>query len=299
MPFPGLSHDEMRTALNELDRAIFHHDQWHEDLNRTLICQLPPDQRDIGEDAHRNCRFGQWLYGTASKQIVQHAGFKEIESTHARMHCCAKELLGASSTRQSAPLDRYERFVNALKQLHLEIASTKHELEDSLYNLDPLSGATSRIGMLTKLREQQALVQRKVLSCSIAMMDFDRFKKINDTYGHVAGDRAIVAAAQFIMRHLRPYDILFRYGGEEFLICKANGDLKSSYDVLDRLRGGIAAMQIDGGGGQSFQMTASFGLTLLDPDVSVETTIERADKALYAAKAAGRNRVVVWDASMG
>ena len=298
MPFPGLTQDEMRSTLDELDRAIFHHEQWHEDLNRTLICRLSPDRRDVNEDAHHNCRFGQWLYGPACKHLAQHPGIKEIESVHERMHRSAKEMLDVSSAGQQVALDRYERFVNALRQLHLEILTTKRELEDTLYNLDPLSGAASRIGMLTKLREQQALVRRKVLTCSVAMMDIDHFKTINDIHGHVVGDRVIVATSQYILRHLRSYDTLFRYGGEEFLICEPNTDLKSSSDNLERLRAGIAAMRFDGARGQSFQITVSFGLTLLDPDVSVEQSIERADKALYAAKAAGRNRVLIWARSM-
>lgn len=298
MPFPGLTQDEMRSTLDELDRAIFHHEQWHEDLNRTLICRLSPDRRDVNEDAHHNCRFGQWLYGPACKHLAQHPGIKEIESVHERMHRSAKEMLDVSSAGQQVALDRYERFVNALRQLHLEILTTKRELEDTLYNLDPLSGAASRIGMLTKLREQQALVRRKVLTCSVAMMDIDHFKTINDIHGHVVGDRVIVATSQYILRHLRSYDTLFRYGGEEFLICEPNTDLKSSSDNLERLRAGIAAMRFDGACGQSFQITVSFGLTLLDPDVSVEQSIERADKALYAAKAAGRNRVLIWARSM-
>ena len=294
MPFPGLTQDEMRSTLDELDRAIFHHEQWHEDLNRTLICRLSPDRRDVNEDAHHNCRFGQWLYGPACKHLAQYPGLKEIESVHERMHRSAKEMLDVSSAGQQVALDRYERFVNALRQLHLEILTTKRELEDTLYNLDPLSGAASRIGMLTKLREQQALVRRKVLTCSVAMMDIDHFKTINDIHGHVVGDRVIVATSQYILRHLRSYDTLFRYGGEEFLICEPNTDLKSSSDNLERLRAGIAAMRFDGARGQSFQITVSFGLTLLDPDVSVEQSIERADKAVYAAKAAGRNRVLIW-----
>jgi len=299
MPIPGLPQNEMREALDELNQALSNHDRWHEELIRTIICRLPPDRRDVENDSHRNCRFGQWLYGSGSKHFAQYPALKEIENTHERMHRCASEVLGASSTGQSVSLDRYERFVNTLKQMRLEVMTTKRELEDALYNLDPLSGAASRIGMLTKLREQQVLVQRKIQSCSLGMMDFDHFKQVNDTYGHAAGDQVIVAVSQMIMRQLRPYDTLYRYGGEEFLLCESSTDLKSCYETLDRLRTEIAAMHFDDNHGHAFQITASFGLTLLDPDVSVEQSIERADKALYAAKMAGRNRVVVWDASMG
>ena len=298
MPFPGLSQDDMRKALGELDQALFHHDDWYEALNRTLICGLSADQRDVDEDAHRKCRFGQWLYGPNSVHVARHPSFIEIEDAHKRMHRCAKGLLAASAKRESIPLEDYERFVNVLKHLRLEVMTTKHELEDAIYNLDPLTGAASRIGMLTKLREQQELVKRKVHFCCLAMMDFDGFKQVNDTHGHAAGDRVIVTVTQHAMGQLRPYDMIFRYGGEEFVICLTNADLKLGYSIADRLRDDVAAMQFDSNGGPSFQVTVSFGVTLLDPDVPVEQSIDRADRALYAAKAVGRNRVVVWDPSM-
>jgi len=165
-------------------------------------------------------------------------------------------------------------------------------------NIDPLSGAANRVGMLTKLREQHELVRRKAMACAIAMMDFDHFKGINDTHGHSAGDQVIAKTSQMILRNMRPYDALYRYGGEEFLIALPNTELAAARDILERLRGAIADMSFIDERGQEFHVTASFGLTMLDPDVPVERSIERADSALYAAKAAGRNRIVVWEPAM-
>jgi diguanylate cyclase (GGDEF)-like protein len=134
------------------------------------------------------------------------------------------------------------------------------------------------------------------------MMDIDHFKNVNDTYGHAMGDRVLGTLLRQVKSELRPYDLLFRYGGEEFLICMPSTDLKNGSDAIDRLRQSLAAVifegRAEGGAAPSFHVTVSFGLALLAPDVSVETSIERADKALYAAKAAGRNRAGVWDASM-
>jgi diguanylate cyclase (GGDEF)-like protein len=185
-----------------------------------------------------------------------------------------------------------------LKQMRLEVMTTRQELEDTIFNLDPLTGVASRIGMLTKLREQQALVQRKAHSCCVVMMDLDYFKRVNDNHGHPAGDRVLATCARHVMENLRPYDMMFRYGGEEFLICCPNADIRSGYDIVDRLRSDISTISFKADDGSSFHVTASFGLALLDPDVSVEQSIARADKALYAAKSAGRNRVFVWGPSM-
>ena len=298
MPFRGLSPEDMRRALTELDQALFNHEQWCEGLNRTLICGIAPDDRDLLDDAHCKCRFGQWLYGPGAAKLTGHPGFAEIEATHMRMHQGAQALLAASSRHDPIAIDEYERFVMALKQMRLEVATTKHELEDAIYNLDPLTGVASRIGMLTKLREQQALVKRKVQFSCIAMLDIDHFKAVNDTYGHTTGDRALVAFARHATSHLRPYDLFFRYGGEEFLLCVANAELRTGNEVVERLRVGLAELPIARDGGGTFTITVSAGLTLIDPDVTVEQSIERADRALYAAKAAGRNRIVTWDPSM-
>lgn len=298
MPFRGMSQSEMRRALSELDRALASHDHWCEDLNRTLICALPPDERDVSGDAHKHCRFGQWLYGAGCSLLSKNPSLKEIEDSHKRMHTLANEMLEAMAMRGKTPLELYERYVTSLNQMRLEILTAKRELEDAVYNLDPLSGAASRVSMLTRLREQHALVKRGLHSCAIAMMDFDHFKQINDELGHAAGDKAIMGVARLVMSKMRPYDMLFRYGGEEFLICEPDTDLETGYETIDRLRKAIAELSFEDGHGHSFQITASFGLVTLDAEATVEESIERADRAMYAAKRAGRNRVKVWDPSM-
>lgn len=298
MTLCDLTHDEMAKALGEIDQALFYHDEWCEELNRTLICGLTPDQRDIGKEAHRNCRFGQWLYCDGAQCLARHPSFSEIETLHRRLHGYAKNLLVSSANHQRIAMDDYERFVNTLKQMRLELQTTKHEIEDAIYKLDPLTGTSSRVGMLTRLREQQALVERELQSCCILMLDLDHFKEVNDTYGHGMGDEVLSTFGLLLKSQLRPYDMLFRYGGEEFLICLPNATPATGAETADRLRQGLAAVCFKTKGTTSFPVTVSIGLAALDPMVSVETSIERADQALYAAKAAGRNRVCAWDASM-
>jgi diguanylate cyclase (GGDEF)-like protein len=130
------------------------------------------------------------------------------------------------------------------------------------------------------------------------MMDLDHFKAINDTYGHLAGDEVLATATSYVMENLRPYDKVFRYGGEEFLISMPNADLQTGHAAIERIRSGLAATVLASGNGKPVFATASFGITLLESDASVEDTLERADQAMYAAKAGGRNRVCAWDPAM-
>jgi diguanylate cyclase (GGDEF)-like protein len=297
MAILDMAHNDLREILLQLDQSIYNHNQWYESLLRTIICHLSYDSRDVENDAHRKCRFGQWYYKRASHELRNHPGFIAIEIEHERMHRLAASLLMAEAAGETISLLDYENFNNSVNNTRLQLQTLKHELEDLLYNHDPLTRAYSRIGMLTKVRELQDLVKRNVESCCIVMMDLDHFKSINDVHGHLAGDQVLAAVAKHIMAHIRLYDKLFRYGGEEFLISMPHTDSKSGLNVVERLREGIAASSIHYEG-KEIHITASFGLTLLDPDVSVEQTVERADRALYAAKCSGRNCTRIWDTSL-
>lgn len=295
---PSLTNDQMQAALKELEQAIYNHEMWAETLYSTLICRLVPSEHDLGRDAHRQCLFGLWYHSVGSAAFKENPGFAQIGIEHERMHAAAAHLLQLSAQGATISRNDYEAFVMALKRLRLEIATAQHELKDALYNVDPLTGTPSRIGMLTKLREEQELVKRKVHSCVIVMMDLDHFKAVNDSYGHLAGDDVLVSVAGYLMGHLRPYDKVFRYGGEEFLLCLPDTDVPTGTRVIDRLREEISGLQHRAKDNAAFHVTTSFGLTLLDPDVAVEQSIDRADRALYASKSHGRNRVSAWDPSM-
>jgi diguanylate cyclase len=296
MAIPSMSSEQMRAAVTELDQALYNHEQWSETLYATLACHLPPDERDLAEGAHRKCRFGQWYYGTGAVTFGAHPGFAEIEQEHQRMHRFAAQLLQLSAKGETTSVQNYEHFVSALKRLRLEVETLKRELEETLYNLDPLTGTPGRIGMLTKLREEQELVRRKLHRCAIAMMDLDHFKAINDYYGHVAGDKVLIAFARHLTAGLRPYDKVFRYGGEEFLVVLPDTELPVAENILERLRKELEEMPHEGDGKGVFHVTVSFGVTLIEPDIPVEQSIDRADKALYLAKLGGRNRTMIWDA---
>jgi diguanylate cyclase len=298
MAIPNLSDEQMRTALKALEQALYNHDQWAEALYGALICRLQPDQRDMSGEAHRLCRFGQWYYSSGMVELDRHPGFKEIGIEHERMHQYAAGLLRATADGTPISIHDYERFVTTLKRLRLEFETLRHEIAEALYNLDPLTGTPNRVGMLTKLREERELVLRGVHGCAVVMMDLDLFKAVNDQYGHGVGDRVLVDFAHYVTAHLRPYDKVFRYGGEEFLICLPDADLDTGHEIVDRLREELASLPFQADGGRQFHVTVSLGLTLLDPAIPVEQSIDRADKALYAAKAKGRNRVVTWNASL-
>lgn len=286
--------DELWSALRQFEQAINYHEEWSEGVTRTVICRLPHDARDLSDVAHRNCQFGQWFHDRLPQSLLEFPAIAAVGVEHERMHRQASRVLLAASDAGGVTAADYDGFYDALERMRLQLLSLKSEVEDHLYNHDPLTGAGTRVGMLGKLRELWELSKRQVQTCCIALVDVDRFKTVNDTYGHPVGDRALAGVVHFLRGHLRPYDKVFRYGGEEFLVALPDCDEATAMAVLERIRERMAAAPMAEESGVPILLTASVGITELVADVPVETSIDRADAALYEAKAAGRNRVRAW-----
>jgi diguanylate cyclase len=286
----------LRMSLEQLEQAAHDHAHWHENLIRSIICRLPCDPNDLAHDAHRKCRFGHWYYEQAPVELWEQPAFVAIEVEHKRLHRVAAQMLREATDGGPVNRDDYDDLVAGGERLHLELDSLRHSIAGSLRDRDALTGAQSRVEMLPALRELRELARRNVQQCCIAFMDLDHLKEINDTHGHVVGDQVLAGVVRQVMEHLRPYDKVFRYGGDEFLISLPGADVETGLKVIGHIRAQIAEATIDASdGGPPITTTASFGLALLEPDISVEDSIDRADKALLVAKTAGRNRVCSWD----
>lgn len=294
----SISRADIQEMLIHLDRASDNHQRWYETIVKALVCRLSLDLHYASGNAHRECEFGQWFYSKASLLLRERPGFVALETDHERMHRMASRLLQEMAEGLPVRVDDYEAFAASLANLRMQLLTLKRELEHVLGDLDPLTGAYNRLSMLTWLREQQALVRRGILPCGVAMLDLDHFKAVNDHYGHPVGDQILRHASTYLLGHLRPYDRLFRYGGEEFLLCTPDTDLYTCHALVDRLREGLAHTPV-AHGNDLIQCRVSCGVALLERDLPVEQAIERADQAMYAAKHAGRNRTHVWEASLG
>jgi diguanylate cyclase (GGDEF)-like protein len=289
----------LQQALTQLEQAIRDHAEWHENLLRAVVCGLSFDLNDLTERAHFQCRFGRWYYEHAVAEVRRQPSFAAIGLEHEHLHRVAAKLL--RDVVADAPIVRedFEELVAAGTRLRLELDSLRREVQVGLLARDALTGAFGRAEMLPELRGWREQAMRGVQKCCIAFMDLDHFKEINDTYGHQVGDEVLAGAVRYLGQCLRPYDKVFRYGGDEFLISLPGADLELGQAVIKRVREGLARRPlVADSGGLVIHATASFGLALLDPDVSVEESIERADQALLLAKTAGRNRAINWDASV-
>ncbi len=294
-----LTQEQLRLAISELEQAISAHEQWIEEILADLICHLQPDRRDLDDHAWHNCRFGQWYYTRGQESLSHHPGFQEVEHEHKRMHQFATSLLRASAEGRAISLADYERFTSALKRMRLEIQSLKRELEVDLYNIDALTGVPGRIQMLQTLRDNHEFVVRDVHACAVAMLDVDKFKTVNDTHGHLVGDQVLKSISAYIQTHLRKYDAVFRYGGEEFLICMPDTDAEQAREICDRIRSEVGSLLHRSESKGAFRVTVSVGIAEMESSLAVEMVIDHADQALFDAKNAGRNRVTIWSPELG
>lgn len=211
----------------------------------------------------------------------------------AAMHGHAQELLGRRGAGLEVDPETYARFMAAVDAYGREARRTEGQFRRKLVETDPLTGVHNRQGMARDLRREWTRALRTGQPICLALADLDHFKKVNDTWGHQAGDRVLCAAARFFQRRLRPYDMVYRYGGEEFLFCLPNTDTARAARVIDRLRRQLARVPVLLECGTKVAVTCSIGVAQMVPGRSVHQAIAAADQALYAAKESGRNRVVV------
>ncbi|HEX9082919.1 MAG TPA: diguanylate cyclase, partial [Holophagaceae bacterium] len=155
---------------------------------------------------------------------------------------------------------------------------------------DSLTGLLNHSALLDRLEAEVARAQRLNGALAFAMTDLDHFKRVNDTHGHGIGDQVLRAFARLLQHRLRRSDALGRYGGEEFGIVLPDTGPDEAHALLEGLRKDFAAFRFQGASGE-FQVTFSAGLALWPPYHQASALCDAADQALYAAKAAGRNRV--------
>jgi len=161
---------------------------------------------------------------------------------------------------------------------------------------DKLTGLYNRHYLMKQLNEIEASHKRYKDEFSLILLDLDYFKKVNDSYGHLVGDKTLSAIAACIMKEIRETDFASRYGGEEFIIVCPHTNIEDCYKLAERIRISIEHLEVDNLGFPGPQ-TISAGIYQLplDEEVSLTQILNNVDQALYTAKQGGRNRVVIYE----
>ncbi len=276
-------------ALHILEEASADHLEWLKRIHCTLLFR--GDERQMGGQcpAVEN--------GLAAKVSdlfgERHAAFQRYMQTRQRMEAIGRRLTERARKGERLDPEAYMEFMTAVESYHSEGRRLELLLHQALAETDPLTGLLNRRGMMRDLRREWVRATRNGDPCCIALADLDHFKEINDGHGHLVGDQVLATAARFFVRRLRPYDMVYRFGGEEFLFCLPHADLPTARRVLDRLRLLMARLPMRTTTGHRITVTISIGIAELTPQVPPETAVARADNALYLAKGGGRNRVCI------
>ena len=321
----------LRLLLRNIDELVLD-DNWlagQIEMLRELV-DAPPNPRMI-DDAGRRLKDLIYKQSQLKHNLVetqrhlrtmlagfvdQLARFSESTGTyHDRIGACAQRIAEASdigaigllldevmletrSIQDKAKRSRDE-LIAAREQARAaeeRIAKLQEDLDEAsrLMRHDQLTGALNRRGLEEMFEAESARAQRRGSSLAVALLDIDNFKRLNDNFGHKVGDEALIHLARVVRQHLRPQDVLARYGGEEFVILLPETTPAEAYNALTRLQRELTRefFMTDQ---QKVIITFSAGLTLMRREESMQPALARADAAMYQAKQAGRNRVVIAD----
>lgn len=236
------------------------------------------------------------LHVTGFKDDVQTSkdldGLKMLIDT--RLNTVVNTLQSYQEKRSSSEAQIIER-LQALsahsKQMELEAQTLSIQLEEQRQQalIDPLTGLANRAAWNERSAQEYAKLHTHS-SLLLSIIDIDHFKRINDNYGHLAGDKVLKIIAHQLQKNLRDTDFIARFGGEEYAVLMPNTALDAGCELINTLRLAVAACPFNFKG-EPVSVTLSAGVGKIAADESLEQAFERVDQALYAAKQAGRNRV--------
>jgi len=277
----------------------------------TKVVNLKP--YDISVALQTTLDFNKLIANFSNKieSIVPHSAFVytnaefglEIKKGVFTKHSCSYALKIEEQQLGELKLMRNHKFNNAeLELLETLLCCLIYPLKNAtLYQqalkmayTDPLTQANNRACFNDLIQREIYLATRHVKSLAIIFLDIDHFKDVNDRHGHECGDITLASVSKWIKEELRNSDIVFRFGGEEFVILLSETDLVGAELVAERMRRSIESHTLTYDM-STIKVTASLGVCTLRADDTVDTFVKRADEAMYKAKNNGRNQVVLAD----
>lgn len=258
-----------------------------------ILLKLLADSGDTQLPDIKHSEFGMWLQ---HKAAIIFESAPELEQIRSRIEDVEKSLFPKLIESRRNPGGA----ATLMKEIEAGIAEIKFMLGglfDRFIEVesgrDALTRLLNRRFLPAVLMREMALARRSGMPFALLLLDLDRFKNINDTYGHAAGDLVLQQAADLVVGSVRAGDFVFRYGGEEMLIVLVEVDKTQALQVAETIRQRFTAEPLRVGDGQTINITASVGIATYNGHPDYETMLKDADGALYEAKEAGRNRCVV------
>lgn len=264
---------------------------WENRFIYTIATGLPLNevQRLAGSE------FGLWFEHKGRHVFEQSGEVKEIS----RLLSSTDQFIAGYQDRDLLVAEQRYLLLRSVRSAVAAISTLLSTLFDELSKYengkDPLTNLLNRRFIPTILRREIALAARSSAPFVIAMIDVDHFKRINDSYGHDTGDRALRSIATLLHENVRSSDYVFRYGGEEFMVVFVETHLDHARRIVEVIHQKLAMTPLHTAGGDKIPATISVGLCAFDGHPDYERLISKADEALYRAKKSGRNRTEVYE----
>lgn len=291
LPVDKMDCGRLRGVAERMRRMRTQHIDWLNRTYRKVVCQLPMTEDEVAALTNTHvCEVGRTLDSVDVPELRRTEAFQEIQRLHEHLHQAAARMAAAYHAQGRVPEAVFDDYVE-IQQGFFRV------LDDFLWELENLCG---KFDALTLLPNRQLLDQiltrelnratRHQLPLSVVMVDLDHFKQLNDALGHLAGDEVLRQVSAILRARLRDYDVVGRYGGEEFLIILPETTASEAEQLMESLR---QALEQAAFGGACAPVTASFGVAQNRPGDRPVDLVGRADVALYVAKESGRNCVRV------
>ncbi|MES9846536.1 MAG: diguanylate cyclase [Candidatus Sedimenticola sp. PURPLELP] len=290
----GILQDNIK-LMRDLDKAVIQHFIWIDHIHKLLICSDEDAKPgDLESNAFQQCGFGTWLYSGGKEMLGEYPALDKIEKLHKELHQQASYLVETHRLGNGISTEDFTGFTDLSLSFKIELRNLQFTIVNQICAVDHLTGIWNRQSMTYRLNQEYERVVRTSSRCVICMVDLDHFKQVNDRFGHLVGDDVLRRVTEICRDQLRKYDAIFRFGGEEFLLCLPDTPLENASPLMERLRKMIAEADMGIENGADFRITASFGATEMTKETGPNDAISEADHALLTAKANGRNQVVLW-----
>lgn len=287
---------ETDSFISELDAAVEGHMEWSRRVLRCAVLRTSPGEDVLAPLAHTLCRFGRWFASNKTHfQKLDAQNTCRLAAVHQAMHdairsICADVLAGQPG--QAADLEAFEQTQAELMKL---LSGFKTHFLSNAARHDPLTGLPLRYGIEDAFAQVQKTSRRNKTQFYVGIIDADHFKRINDDYGHPVGDLALRHLADTLKRIVRPNEPLFRFGGEEFLLLMQCQTREAAIATGQRIVQSMRSAPVPIPQGDPVTLTVTLGLARVGDDEAMADAVDRADRALYVGKQAGRDRYVIAD----
>ncbi len=285
---------EIDQFVVELDAAVEAHMDWTRRVLRCTVLRVTPGDDVMAPEAHTLCRFGDWFRIQRKYfEALDALSTQRIETVHHSMHDAIRGICANVLAGQPGRMADLQAFELAQDELLALLARFKTLILTHAARRDVLTGLPLRHGLEHDFGQLKKEAARAGMRLYVVMIDIDRFKRVNDTWGHPVGDTVLRHLADTLRRCVRGNEPLYRFGGEEFLVLAQCRTVEAAAQTAERIVSAVRAAPAPLPDGSMLPLTVTAGLAEAADGETLTAVVERADAALYQGKQAGRDRWVI------